>query len=134
MSTNEYERYAVAVEKFAERHYLKQLSKRYKDKWPPTQKALEAMCVNPIRAIERGSFETITDTGDVLICKYEMRVAGTKQSARRGGVRAIIAVHCTEKISRIMLVYHKNDLGKGNETQLWKKIVRNTYSEYKDIV
>ncbi len=132
---NGYARYAVVVEKFAEWHYIKKFQKKYREKkWRITQTAIEAVCANPKRAIEREEMQTITDTGEVLICKYDFAVAGTKQSRKKSGNRVILAVHKQEKISRILLVYHKNDLKKGNETQQWKKLIRGNYSLYRNII
>jgi len=35
---------------------------------------------------------------------------------------------------RVLLVYHKNNLGGGNETSNWKKFIKNNYPEYKDLL
>jgi len=128
-----YSKFLVVVEKYAERHYIKRFAKKYKKSWDVTREAIEALCAEPFTAIEHGKLETMTDAGDVLLCKLTFAISGTQRSPKRSGNRAIVAVHKTEKISRILLVYHKNDLGKGNETQAWKKIIRNYYSEYKNI-
>lgn len=128
-------KYAVLFSKFTERHFTKSFLKKYKEKgWRVTQDAIEAVCANPERAIERKKLETIVDAGDVLICKLNFAVAGTRRSPKASGNRAIVAVHKQEKISRILLIYHKSDLGKGNETQKWKKLIRLHFSEYKEVL
>ena len=134
MST-EYSKYAVVVEKFAERYYIKRFKKKYSKKvWRVTQSAIEAVCANPERAVEVGKMETVNDSGDVLICKMNFAVAGEKRSPRSSGNRAIVALHKKEKISYILLVYHKKDLGGGRETESWKKKIKENYPCYKDIL
>lgn len=134
MSTK-YSKYAVIVEDFALRHYIKRFKKKYsKNVWEITQGAIESFCANPERAIERGKMETVNDSGDVLICKLMFSVAGTGRSPKASGNRVIVALHKNEKVSYILLVYHKNDLGKVGETQKWKKLIKENFSFYKDIL
>lgn len=128
-------KFAVIIEGFAERYYIKKFLKKYKEKkWQITQEAIEEICTNPLKAIEKNKLETIVDGGDVLICKLDFAVAGMSQSPRSSGNRAIIAVHKDRKLSRILFIYHKNDLGKGNETASWKAVIKNNFPEYKKLL
>jgi len=70
----------------------------------------------------------------VKICKTEFKIAGTQQSRHGSGNRCIVALHKDTCIVHVLLVYHKNDIGGGNETTTWKNIVRENFSEYKEIL
>lgn len=127
-------KFSVVIEKYAERHYIKQFAKKYKGRWDVTLEAIEALCAEPYDAIEYGKLETMIDAEGVLICKLNFAIAGTKRSPKRSGNRVIVAVDKEQEVTRILLVYHKNDLGKGNETQQWRKMVRESYPAYKEVV
>ena len=45
------------------------------------------------------------------------------------GLDSIMDTTIVEEI-KILLVYHKSDIGDKNETATWKKIIRNNYSDY----
>ena len=134
MST-EHSKYAVIIERSAERYYIKRFKKKYsKRPWEITQSAIETICANPERAILVGKLETIISSRDVLICKLMFSVAGTKRSPKASGNRAIVAVHKNEKVSYVLLVYHKSDLGAGGETRMWKKMIGDNFSRYKGMI
>ena len=131
MSTN----YAIVVEKYAERHYISKFKKKYRGAWDVTWNAIqeEFKRIDTLIGVTNIA-ETITDQGDVKICKTEFRVHGTQESRHGSGNRCIIALHKNTCVVNVLIVYHKNDLGGGNETTSWKNLVKENYPEYKEIV
>ena len=126
--------YVIAIEKFAEHHFIKSFKKKYKGAWDITWKAIEETFKRFDLLFDTSVAETIVDNEKVKICKTEFRVAGTKESRHGSGNRCIVAIQKNENIIRVLLVYHKNDLGGGNETATWKQIVRDNYPEYRNIL
>jgi len=127
-------RYSVIIESFAERHYLKNFVKKYKSAWDITWRAISEELQRFDSLLETSIAETISVSGDLRIAKIEFRVAGTKESRKSSGNRCIVAVHKDRGIICILLIYHKNDLGNGNETAKWKQIVRDNYPEYRQLL
>lgn len=126
--------YAISTELFAERHYIKDFKKKYKNAWDITWRAVQKEFQNFDVLFERNIAETIIDSGSIKICKTEFRIAGTKHSRHGSGNRCIIALH-NEDVHRvvILLVYHKNHLkGSGSETAKWKNVIKKNYQAYKN--
>ncbi len=123
-------KYSVKIEHFAERHFIKKFAKKYHSAWDITIEALirefQSFDVLLIRTIA----ESITETSNIRICKVEFKIAGSNQSRRSSGNRCIVAVHKDINIVNVLLVYHKNYLGSGNETAKWKQIVKDNYPDY----
>jgi hypothetical protein len=131
MSTN----YRVTIEPFADRHYIRTFAKKYKKAWGFTLSALIRECQNFDVILEKTIAEEITDrNADVVICKTEFKISGTNDSRHGSGNRCIVAQHKSTREVSILLVYHKNDLGGGNETVQWKKAIKENYSEYRSML
>ena len=131
MSTN----YDVTIESFAERHYIRTFAKKYKRAWDFTLSALirEFQSFNVI--LEKTIAEEITDkNADVVICKTEFKISGIQESRHASGNRCIVALHKNTNKICVLLVYHKNDLGGGNETANWKKVIKENYPDYSSIL
>ena len=131
-TTNEYE---VTFESFAERHFIRTFAKKYKGAWDTTL----IFIIGELRFIDvlfsKTIAEYITDKeADVAICKTEFKISGTQESRHCSGNRCIVAIHKVGKKVKVLLVYCKNDLGGGNETANWKKLVKENYPEYSDIL
>lgn len=108
--------YDVVIESFAERHFIKTFHKKYKQAWNSTLVAL-------VRELK--SFDII------LQKEIAEEISGKNNESRHGsGNRCIVAKHKKENKIRVLLVYHKNNLGGGCETVNWKKIIKENYSEY----
>ncbi len=126
--------YAIIIEKFAERHFIKSFRKKYKTAWDATEKAL----IQEFRVFEvlfeKNIAETITDRDGVRICKTEFKISGSRESRHSSGNRCIVAVHRDTATVRVLLVYHKNDLGDGNETAKWKQKIKDNYPEYREML
>jgi len=126
--------YAVVIEKFAERHFIKNFRRKYKMAWDATERAL----LQEFRVFEvlfkKSIAETITDREGIKICKTEFKISGSRESRHGSGNRCIVAVHKDKNLLRVLLVYHKNDLGNGNETATWRQIIKENYPEYRNIL
>lgn len=127
--------HTVTISDFANRHYIKHFSKKYKGAWDITWRALLRELQSIDVLFSSSIAEIIVDSSEVQVCKVEFRVAGTKQSRRASGNRCIVAVHKkTQKIA-VLLVYHKSHLsGSGNETAQWKRIIKQQYTEYRELL
>lgn len=127
MSTN----YEVTIESFAERHFIKTFAKKYKKGWDFTLSALMREFQSFDIILEKTIAEEITDkNADVVICKTEFKISGTQESRHASGNRCIVAKHKNTNKVCVLLVYCKNDLGGGNETTNWKRIIKENYPEY----
>lgn len=130
--TNQYE---VIFENFAERHFIRTFAKKYKGSWDITINLLadEFKFIDVL--FSKSIAEYITDKdADIVICKIEFKIAGTQQSRHGSGNRCIVAIHKNTNKVCVLLIYHKNNLRSGNETAKWKTVIRNNYSEYKNIL
>ena len=130
--TNEYE---VIFEPFTERHFIRTFAKKYQGAWDTTLVFLIAEFKFIDALFLKSTAEYITNKdAKIVICKTEFKIAGTQESRHGSGNRCIVAIHKVENKICVLLVYHKNDLGGGNETVNWKKIVRENYHQYSKIV
>ncbi|OJI08666.1 MAG: hypothetical protein COV08_03190 [Candidatus Vogelbacteria bacterium CG10_big_fil_rev_8_21_14_0_10_49_38] len=131
MSTN----YAVTIEPFADRHYIRTFAKKYKRAWDFTLSALVREFQSFDVILEKSITEEITDrNADVVICKTEFKISGTQESRHGSGNRCIVAKHKNTNKVCVLLVYHKNDLGGGNETANWKNVIKENYPEYGNLL
>lgn len=126
-------KYKVIFEPFTERHFIKSFAKKYKGAWDFTLKLLEKEFEQIDLLFLKNTAEIIIDGGVVKICKTEFKVAGTNQSRHGSGNRCIVAIHKDIKSVNVLLVYHKNDLGSGNETAKWKQIIKDNYPDYREM-
>lgn len=127
--------YTVTVADFTSRHYIKDFSKKYKGAWDITIRALLRELQSIDVLFSSSIAEAIVDTQEIKICKVEFRVAGTKQSRHGSGNRCIVAIHKRTQKVVVLLVYHKSHLSEsGSETAQWKRIVKQQYEEYRDLL
>ncbi|MEK7098787.1 MAG: hypothetical protein AAB908_02705 [Patescibacteria group bacterium] len=128
-------RYAVIIELFADRHFVRSFAKKYKKKWDVTLGAITEELQRIDDLIGKTNIaETITSVGDVRIVKTEFRVVGTNESRHNSGNRCIIAVHAQTKTVCVLLVYCKTDIRGSRENDWWKSLIRENYSQYKQMV
>ncbi|MBU2542170.1 hypothetical protein KJ785_01250 [Patescibacteria group bacterium] len=123
-------KYFVSIEKFAERHFIKKFHKKYKRAWEITMETLVREFQSFDVLFMKSIAEEIVSLNDIFICKTEFRIAGTKFSRKKSGNRCIVALNKKTREIKILLVYHKNDIGGNNETVAWKKIIRENYEGY----
>lgn len=123
-------RYVVKIEKFAENHYIKRFSKKYKNFWDITIKGVMLELERFDEFVKTDHIDSISCCGNIVVLKADFRVAGTKLSRRASGNRYIISLDNDKNEIKILLVYHKNDIGDKNETATWKKIIKDNYNGY----
>ncbi|MEK7067132.1 MAG: hypothetical protein AAB949_02025 [Patescibacteria group bacterium] len=127
--------YVVVIEQYAERHFISTFKKKYKGAWDVTWVGMHEEFKRINTLIGRTNIaETITEAGDIKICKTEFRVHGKQESRHSSGNRCIIAIHKNTSTVHVLLVYSKTDLGGGNETANWKNKVRENYNQYSKII
>lgn len=126
--------YQVVIESFAERHYIKRFSKKYKTSWDFTLKFLCEEFEKVDLLFLKSIAETIVDSKDIKICKTEFKIAGTEVSRHASGNRCIIAVRKSTATVHVLLVYSKGDIGGSNETAGWRAIIKENYPEYKGLL
>lgn len=131
MSSND--GYRVVFEEYSNRHYVKEFEKKYKGSWLSTRKALVSQLRNIDMLISSGRTNPpihMTDDRSEWILKHPFAIAGLKESPKSSGRRIIAYVNEIEKIVRILLVYHKDHLGKGSgETNEWERTIKTEYKE-----
>lgn len=123
-------KYNVQTEEFAEKHYIKNFRKKYKTYWDSTFKGIEKMLEGLDSILDTTIVEEINCQDDLAVLKMEFRVAGTNCSRKASGNRCILSLNKKTKEIKILLVYHKSDIGDKNETAAWKKIIRDNYNDY----
>ncbi len=127
--------YRVEIESFAENHFIRSFSRKYKKAWDFTLSALIREFQTFDVIMERRIARPISDKNSIIaIYKTEFKIAGTGESRHGSGNRCIVAVHKDTSTVHVLLVYHKNDLSGHNETSEWKKIVRDNYPEYSSLI
>lgn len=126
--------YEVVFENYADRHFIKTLAKKYKTAWDFTLTLLQKEFEQIDLLFQKSVAEVIVEAGEIQICKTEFKIAGTNVSRHASGNRCIVAVYKESGRVHVLLVYHKNDIAGGNETSIWKNIIRENYPEYKDIL
>ncbi len=62
--------------------------------------------------------------------KFDFAVAGTQKSQKKSGNRIILFLDNVQEKIDILLIYHKDDLGKRRpETEAWKYLIKNNFPE-----
>jgi len=122
--------YVVTIEEFASRHYIKNFSKKYKNFWDITIKGILLELERFEGFIKTDHLDLICSFNNISIFKADFRIAGTNFSRKASGNRYIVALDKNKNEIKILLMYHKNDIGDKNETSAWKKIIKDNYSEY----
>ena len=127
--------YSVQIEEFTEKHFIKSFQKKHNSKWDVTLRAIVFQLERIDNFLQTDKARTIIDGGDIKIIKTEFKIAGSKESAKTSGNRCIVAWHIKERFVSILLIYNKTDLTSNNkETDEWKKIIKDNYSKYKDLI
>ena len=125
---------SVELEQFAESHYVKTFEKKHKQHWDRTLRSICDGLERIEQLLQFDKAETICDAGTIKIIKTKFRIDGTKESAKTSGNRCIVAWHVDIIKVRILLVYGKTDIVSKNETAAWKRLVKENYPEYKNLI
>ena len=117
--------FEVLFEAFAERHFVKQFRKKYRNQWTVTEKAIVALLMRVDNLIGKTTqIEVIHARCEHRIAKLDFRVVGTSESAKCSGNRAIVYINMNTRQCRVMIVYSKNDICSPRETQKCEMMVR----------
>jgi len=119
----------VEFEEFTKRHYIKKFRKAHKEKWPPTELAINDACERIDNMLLYSRADLIATSGVYQLVKLDFAVEGTHMSPKSSGNRCILIVDNSARLVRILLVYSKNEISEPNETQKWKDIIRNEYDD-----
>ncbi|MBI3255671.1 MAG: hypothetical protein HYZ63_01750 [Candidatus Andersenbacteria bacterium] len=126
--------YAVQIESYAERHFIKSFRKKYKSHWDITLLAIIAELERIDALLLTNRAEIIIGTDEVKIIKTKFKIARSNESATSSGNRCIVAWYPTKRRVSVLLVYGKTDIGDGNETAVWKRLIKDNYPELQDIL
>ena len=97
-------KYDVLIEPFAERHYIRTFKKKYKNAWDLTLASVVVEFEQIEILLLRKIAEYITDkSADVVMCKTEFKISGTKMSRHGSGNRCIVAIHQNTNQVKILL-------------------------------
>ena len=121
--------YRAWFEPFTKRHYVKNFRKAYKDKWLATERTIIAVCERIDNMLQYKRADLIYSVGHFKLVKLDFAIVGTQMSPKASGNRCIVFVDEVKREARIMLVYSKNDISPPNETQKWKKIIKDNYED-----
>lgn len=128
MSTSGNQNFKVAVESFAERHFVKQFRKKFKRAWDVTEKALTAELERIDNILGSNDYvEIIKSNCDLRLLKLDFKIAGSNESKKSSGNRVIAIVDLKARTCQILLIYSKNDICQPNETQKWQTLVKENY-------
>lgn len=123
-------KYIVKVEKFAESHYIKKFSKKYKNYWDVTFKGIFLELERFDEFMKTDHVNLISFHKNISIFKINFRLAKTNFSRKTSDNRCIISLNRNNNEIKILLMYHKNDIDGKNEIAAWKKIIRDNYDDY----
>lgn len=126
--------YVAILESFAERHFVKDFERKYKNAWEITWRGIVEEFKNFEVLLLRSNATTITHTEHERLCKVEFRVHNTKESRRTSGNRYIVVLNDTDRTAHILLVYCKTDVRGNRETDWWKAEIRNNYPQYRGLI
>jgi len=122
--------YTIVVEKFAERHYVKDFEKKHKANWYLTlNRVIFVQCARIDNVLQSQKADRICGHDGNEIIKLDFAVVGTHISARSSGCRIILMVNHNIKSVKILLVYDKHHTKVGKESVWWESIVRAEYDE-----
>jgi hypothetical protein len=130
---HELQNYSCSWREFAERHYAKVFSKKYKGAWLTTRDDLISVCMRIDRMLELSRADLIASVDQYKLVKLDFAVAGTRVSPKASGNRCILLVNEDTRHVDILLAYSKNDIGPPNETQKWKALVNGRYGDVSTI-
>ncbi len=134
MSTNS--KYKVVLEDYAAKHFLfkKYSKKKLRSVFEKPKRSLFLIIEKVDLAIKTNIVDVITDKhADIVICKVEFKIY-PKDSPKKSGNRCIVAQDKSRNEVRILFAYHKSDIKGAHETLWWKRIVKDQYPVYKDLL
>lgn len=126
--------YSCSWHDYAERHYAKVFSKKYKASWLQTRDTIDEVCKRIDSMLAYARADLIATHKQYKIVKLDFAVAGTKISAKASGNRCILFVDEAVRHVEILLAYSKNDIGPPNETAKWQLLIKKQYPEIMKLI
>lgn len=123
-------RYLVQFDPYTKNHFIKSITRRYSSRqWQATRKSLEFVLEHIDQHILTDKARTIhvSDVGRII--KLYFKIAGTNDSAKGSGNRAIVFLDDTLRTARVLLVYSKKEICQPNETVKWQKVISEQFPE-----
>lgn len=121
-------KYSLQIEDFAQNHYIKKFSKKYKKEWSVVWVGIQESLRRFDQLYLKKRVVLVAGNQEFGIFKMDFKVTAN-ESARKAGNRCIFLVDNKNILISVLLVYHKDYLGKGNETSEWKRMIKNNYSK-----
>jgi hypothetical protein len=122
---------------FAERHFCKDFLRKYKNQWDHTKRTIRFTLERAYEIQKKSLIDVLrySQEDQKGIFKFDFKVAGTNQSPKSSGNRAIFSLcNKTGKIE-ILLVYAKTHCDKrGAETQWIMGLIKENFPEYRGII
>ena len=123
-------RYLVQFDPYTKNHFIKSITKRYSSRqWQATRKSLEFVLEHIDQHILTDKARTIHASDVGRIVKLYFKIAGTNDSARGSGNRAIVFLDDTLHVARVLLVYSKKEICQPDETVKWQKVISEQFPE-----
>lgn len=126
--------YNVEISQYAQKHYIKDFLKNHRSNWVLT---LESV----VESLERiyyldeqkhTSLDVIkfSDDKELGLVKFDFKIFKSKESSKTSGNRVIAIVNNTTNAVEICLVYSKNNIEGGKETNWWVEHIQNNFVKY----
>ncbi len=126
--------FRVDFSHYAENHFCKMFSKKYKWKWIHTKRTIQ-FALERIYELQKKSsidFLSYSQEDNVGIFKFDFRIAGTNVSPKAAGNRVIFILNNRESKIDILIVYGKNHCDKKHsETQWIYKQIKENFPDFK---
>jgi hypothetical protein len=123
--------FKVNFSDFSEKHFKKKFQKKYPAKvWEITEKAIIESLKRIYRLKDTDRLDCIKFCEPYGLFKFDFAVAGTQKSPQNAGNRIILFLDNEQESIDILLIYHKDDLGKRRpETEAWKYLIKTHFPE-----
>lgn len=121
--------YSCAWRTFAEQHYAKVFSKKYRGSWLTTRNDIDEVCRRIDRMLEYARVDLVASVGSGKLVKLDFAVAGTKMSPKASGNKCILYIDEESRHVDVLLAYSKHEIGPPNETAKWKAIIKAQYPD-----
>ncbi|MDR1300546.1 MAG: hypothetical protein LBK50_02455 [Candidatus Nomurabacteria bacterium] len=119
--------YRVEFDGFTRHHFVKKFEKQYKSHWTKTELDIVNVCERIDMMLQYKRADLIACSDCYKLVKLDFSVEGTKMSPKKSGNRCILLVNDNIRIVNILMVYSKNDVGPGQETAWWKRMVKSNF-------
>ena len=122
-------KYKVIFEEFTKRHFIKSFEKKYKSAWRKTESDIEFVCEHIQNMLLTKRADLISTVNNYRLVKLDFAIFGLKISPKASGNRCILCVDDNLGVVRILMVYSKNNIATRNETQEWKRIIKEAFPD-----